>query len=73
MNQALGHATAQDCLEDEAQCIALAEAAMAVLGEGRVIGNFVLQVEATEPTVWQTEMDFLGQPALRARGRGVDG
>ena len=64
LNQAFAHATAQHCLEDEAQCIALAEAAVAILGDGRVIGHSVLEAKATEPAIGQVEMDFLAQPTL---------
>jgi hypothetical protein len=52
-DQPLGHAAAHDGLEDVAQQVAVAEAAVAVLGEGRVIGHGALQAEPAEPSVGQ--------------------
>jgi hypothetical protein len=49
-----------------AQEIALAEAAMAVLREGRMIRHLARQAEPTEPPIGQVQMDLLAQPAFRA-------
>lgn len=58
-DQALGHAAADHGLEQLAQQIALAEAAVPVLGEGRVVRHVTLQPEAAEPAVGQVEVDLL--------------
>jgi hypothetical protein len=42
-----------------AQQVALAEAAMMVLREGRMIGNLAVEAQSTEPAIGQIEMDFL--------------
>ena len=47
-DQALGDAARDHGLEQTAEQIALAEPAMAVLGEGRVVGDRVRQVEPAE-------------------------
>jgi hypothetical protein len=49
-----------------AQEIARAEAAMAVLREGRMIRHLACQAEPAEPPVGQVQMDLLAQPAFRA-------
>jgi hypothetical protein len=48
-HQALGHAAAHHRLEHVAQKIAVAQAAMAVLREGRMIWHLARQAEPTEP------------------------
>jgi hypothetical protein len=42
-----------------AQEIARAEAAMAVLGKGRMIRHFARQAEPAEPTIGEVQMDLL--------------
>ena len=54
----------QDDLKHLTQQIALAEPAVAVLGEGGVIRNGVRQIEAAEPTIGQVEMDLFADPTL---------
>lgn len=71
LNQSFGHATVQYRLEDESECIALAEAAMAVLGERRMIGGSAFQAQAAEPSVGQVEMNFVTQPTLRPDAEAV--
>jgi hypothetical protein len=44
--------------------IAVAEAAMAILREGRVIGHCPLETQAAEPPVGQIKVDLLAQPTL---------
>ena len=44
--------------------IALPEAAMEILGEGRVIRNPVFQSKATEPAVGEIQMDLFAEAAL---------
>ena len=53
-------------LEQPAQHIALAKAAVAVLGESRVVGHLAVQPEPAEPTVGQVEVDLFAEPPLRA-------
>ena len=48
-NQTLIQATAQDSLEQTAQQIAFAEAAMPVLREGGMIGDITVEPEPAEP------------------------
>lgn len=54
----------QHCLEDKAQRIALPKATVTILGESRVVGDFVLQTQATEPAIGLVEMDFFAESAL---------
>jgi hypothetical protein len=49
-----------------AEHVALAEAAVAVLGEGRVVGHRIFEVDPAEPAVRQVQMHLLAQPALGA-------
>jgi hypothetical protein len=49
-----------------AQEIARAEAAMAVLGEGRMVRHFARQAEPAEPTIGEVQMDLLAQSTFRA-------
>ena len=60
------HACTNHRLEDLPEKIALAETAMPVLGEARVIWNRIVQVEAAEPSVSQIERHLLAQPPLGA-------
>src|SRR5262249_58819843 len=46
--------------------VALAEAAMPIDRECRVIGNPVVEVEPTEPAIGKMQLDFLAELALRA-------
>ena len=55
-----------DAFEHMAQHVAVAEAAMPVLGERRVVGNLVVEVEPAEPAECQPVRDLLAQPPLRA-------
>ena len=51
-------------LEEMAQQVAVAEAAMTVLGEGRMIRHRHGQIKAAEPEVGEVEMDLLAEPVL---------
>lgn len=53
-----------DPLEDVAQHIAVPEAPMPVLGERRVVGHLVVEVQAAEPAERQPVRDLLAQPPL---------
>ena len=46
------------------QDIAVAEAAVAIDREGRVIGHFVLEIETAEPAIGEMKLDLLAQLAL---------
>src|SRR5262249_56697824 len=50
-DQPLSHATFKYRLKDVSERVALAEATMAVLGEGRVLGYRVLKSQSAEPTI----------------------
>ena len=54
-----------------AEGVALAEATMAVLGEGRVIGHRGFEVEPAEPAIRQVQMNLVAQPALGADAEAV--
>src|ERR1700722_2571251 len=65
------HAAPHHDLEQLAQEIALAEAAVAVLGEGRMIWNVAVEPQPTKPPIGQIKMDLLAQPSLRANAEIV--
>ena len=46
------------------QQIAIAEAAVRVLGEGRVLWHLAIEAEPAEPAVGQVQVHFLAQPPL---------
>jgi hypothetical protein len=56
-DQPLADAAAQDRLEHAAEKVALAEAAVPVLGEGRVVGHLAVEPEPAEPAVREVEVD----------------
>src|SRR5450755_2042903 len=51
-------------LEHLAQKIAVAKAAMAVLGKGRVVGHVAIEAKAAEPAIGQIEVNLVTQPPL---------
>jgi hypothetical protein len=53
------------------ECVALAKATMPVLGEGRVVGHRVFEIEAAEPTIGQIQVDLFAQPSLGADAEAV--
>ena len=65
------HAAPHCRLEQLAQEITIAEAAMTVLREGRVIRHVALQTEPAEPPIGQVQMHFLAEPALRANAAAI--
>jgi hypothetical protein len=71
LNQAHGHRRPDNPLEDVAQHIALAEAAQPVERERRVMGDLILEIELAEPAIREVQLDFLGEPALRADAAAV--
>ena len=58
-------------LEQLAQEIAVAEAAVPVLREGRVVRHVALQAEPAEPAIGEVEMHLLAEPPLRADAEAV--
>src|SRR5262245_3130096 len=50
-DEACIHACSNHCLENMAQDVAVAEAAMAIDRERRVIGNPIVEIEPAEPSV----------------------
>ena len=58
-------------LEQLAQQVAVAEAAMPVLREGRVIGHSPVEAEAAEPAIGEVQVHLLAQPPLRADAHAV--
>jgi len=63
-HQPFGHATLDGHLEQLAQQVAVAEAAVAILGEGRVIRHSAFQAKPAEPAIGEVEMHLLTQPPL---------
>ena len=63
-DQPLGHAARDGHFEQLAQQVAVAEAAMPVLGEGRMIGYRAIKAEPAEPAIGEVEMDFFAQSTL---------
>jgi hypothetical protein len=58
-------------LENVAQNIALTEPVQSVLGEGRVVGNGVIEIEPAEPSVGEMEPHLLAQLPLGADAEAV--
>src|ERR1700722_12197816 len=65
------HAARHHGLEQLAQEIALAEAAVAVLGKRRMIRDVAIEPQATEPAISQIEVELLAQPPLGANAEAV--
>jgi hypothetical protein len=59
------HAAAHDTFENLAQDIAVAEPAVTIDRERRVIGHLVLEPEPAEPSVGKVHLDLPAQPTLR--------
>ena len=70
-HQPLGYAPAYDSLEDVPQQIAVPEAAVPVLREGRVVRHIAFQTEPAEPSVGEVQMDLLAKPPLRPDAEAV--
>jgi hypothetical protein len=70
-NQALGNAAGDGLLEQLAQQIALPEAAVAVLGERRMVWHRAVQAQSAKPPVRQIEMDLVAQPTLGADPQAI--
>src|SRR5260370_24783522 len=59
------HARPNHTFEYVPEDVALAEAAMPIDRECRVIGNPVVEVEPTEPAIGKMQLDFVAELALR--------
>src|SRR5206468_8286347 len=62
-DQSLLHAARDHALEHLPKRIALTEAAVTVLREGRMVRYRVFQAKSTEPAISQIEMDLFAQSA----------
>ena len=71
VNQPFCHAASDHGLEQLAQQIAIAEAAMPILGEGRVVRHLAIEPEPTEPAVGEVQVHLLAQPSFGANAVAV--
>src|SRR5213596_3657556 len=60
-----------ETVEELAQQVALAEASVPVLGEGRMVRHVAVEAEPAEPAVSEVEVNLLAQPPLRADAEAV--
>src|SRR5215217_1301481 len=70
-DQTFRDAAAEDGLEQPPKQIALPEAPVPVLREGRVIGHPTVQPELTKPAVGEVEVHFFAKPPLGADAETV--
>src|SRR5450755_72743 len=70
-DQALAHAAPQHALEYVTEGVALAEATVTVLGEGRVVGHRSFEIEPAEPAIRKVQLNLLAQTALGADAKAV--
>jgi hypothetical protein len=59
LDEAHRHRRHDDALEDMTQDVALPETVQPILGERRVVGNLVIEVEPTEPPVGKVKRHLL--------------
>jgi len=71
VNQPFCHAASDHGLEQLAQQIAIAEAAMPILGEGRVVRHLAIEAEPAEPAVCEVQVHLLAQPPFGANAKAV--
>jgi len=71
VDQPFRHAAPDHGLEQLSQQIAITEAAMPVLGEGRVVRHLAVEAEPTEPAVSEVQVNLLAQPPFRANAVAV--
>jgi hypothetical protein len=64
-DQPCRHARRDRRLEQLAKDVAVAEAPVPILREGRVIGHSPVKAEATEPAIRKVQMDLVTQPPFR--------
>lgn len=70
-NQTFGDAARDRLLEQAAQKVAVAEAAVPVLGEGRMVRHRAVQAEPAKPAVRQVEVHLVAQPPLRPDAHAI--
>jgi hypothetical protein len=70
-DQTLVDAATQDSLEQASQQIAIAEAAMSLLREGRMVGHIAIEPEPAKPTIGKIEVNLLAQASLGADAEPV--
>jgi len=63
-NQAFRHAALDDALEQMAQDVAIAETAMPIAGECRMIRDPAVESKATEPAIGEIEMNLIAKTPL---------
>ena len=59
LDQTRIHTGSHHRLEHMTQDVAVAEAAMTIDGERRVIGHLVVEIEPAKPSIGQVQLDFL--------------
>ena len=62
--QILGHAAFDRRFEQLAQQVAVAEAAMAVFRDGRMVGHIPVEPQSAEPAIGKVQMHLVAQPTL---------
>lgn len=70
-DQPFGDAAGEHTLEQAAQEIAVAEAAVTILRKGRMVRYAALQAKPAEPAVGGTDVDLAAEPAHRADAGAV--
>src|SRR5712675_2570195 len=71
VDQPFGHAAPDHGLEQLSQQTAVTEAAMPILGEGRVVRHLAVEAEPTEPAVGEVQVNLLAQPPFRTNAVAV--
>jgi hypothetical protein len=70
-HQPFQHAALENYFEDAAEDVALAEPAVTVLGERRVIRDRFIQTQPTEPAIGQVQVHLVAKTALRSNAKRV--
>ena len=70
-NQSLVDAAAQDGIKQSSQQIALSEATVAVLREGRMVGDVAIKPKAAKPAIRQVQVDLFAQAPLGSNAKAV--
>jgi hypothetical protein len=61
-DQTRGHAAAHDFIEQPSEGRAGSEAAVAILGEGRMLRHSIVQVQPTKPAIGKVQVYLLAKP-----------
>ena len=70
-NQPLIHAALQNDLEQMSEQAALAETAMPVLRECRMVWHRISQIQFAKPAIRQIDMDLLAKPPLGSNALAI--